>query len=282
MPEHTTLLKQVLIEEFQQLYQHYKNDDIYACALVFNEYLQIDYLAISTQRSIYAEHEDRAQYLSEMERWNIRKWRSRLRPAQSSALHSFRDILAGSAASQHSFSTPMQQAASGQSSSNLQTLLDAFKQAKEALVTLHGQDLHQILFFIGLPSQPELEIQSALYLNPPGGGLQSFLNDRTPKQQAIQHSNRFKLSQADKDLLTDLAQLAEVEPYNELQVAHAAYLLTLESNFMDTNAYIQKLVQTIAAMATGSKDSCAMQKDEILARINQFYHSSHFTAQPAS
>ena len=67
MPEHTTLLKQVLIEEFQQLYQHYKNDDIYACALVFNEYLQIDYLAISTQRSIYAEHEDRAQYLSELE-----------------------------------------------------------------------------------------------------------------------------------------------------------------------------------------------------------------------
>jgi hypothetical protein len=278
MPEHTTLLKQVLIEEFQQLYQHYKNDDIYACALVFNEYLQIDYLAISTQRSIYAEHEDRAQYLSELERWNIQKWRSRLRPAQSSALHSFRDILAGSAASAHSFSTPIPD----QSSSNLQTLLDAFKQAKEALVTLNGQDLHQILFFIGLPSQPEIEIRSVLYLNPTSSVLQSFLHDRTPKQRAIQHLNRFKLSQADKDLLIDLAQLAEVEPYNELQVAHAAYLLTLEPNFMDTNAYIQKLVQTIAAMAAGSKDSCAMQKDEILARINQFYHSSHFTAQPAS
>lgn len=278
MPEHTTLLKQVLIEEFQQLYQHYKNDDIYACALVFNEYLQIDYLAISTQRSIYAEHEDRAQYLSELERWNIQKWRSRLRPAQSSALHSFRDILAGSAASAHSFSTPIPD----QSSSNLQTLLDAFKQAKEALVTLNGQDLHQILFFIGLPSQPEIEIRSVLYLNPTSSGLQSFLHDRTPKQQAIQHLNRFKLSQADKDLLIDLAQLAEVEPYNELQVAHAAYLLTLEPNFMDTNAYIQKLVQAIAAMATGSKDSCAMQKDEILARINQFYHSSNFTTQPAS
>ncbi|MGE8560942.1 MAG: hypothetical protein ACN6NJ_08345 [Acinetobacter sp.] len=84
-----------------------------------------------------------------------------------------------------------------------------------------------------------------------------------------------KLSQADKDLLVDLAQMVQVEPYDYLHIAHEAYLLTLESAFIDSNPYIQKLIQTIAAMDSGVEDGCALEKNEILERIEQFYHTNH-------
>ena len=43
---------------------------------------------------------------------------------------------------------------------------------------------------------------------------------------------KLKLQQVDKDLLIDLAQLLEVEPYDYLSIAHEAYLLTLEPSFI--------------------------------------------------
>ncbi|WP_374664706.1 hypothetical protein [Acinetobacter sp.] len=281
MQQHLNLLKKALIEEFQPLYQRHHQDGIYGCALVFNEYMQISHLALSTQRSIYAEHEDHRQYLTVQERWNIGKWRYLSRPAQRSALSCFRPVLTNLCESQQSLSSLPLPLAS-QPENHLQLLLDAFKQAQEALIETYALHAENILFLISRPSQPALEIHAAAYLNPPHAALRSFLAEHEPKLQAVRHLHRFKLSQSDKDLLIDLAQLTEAEPYDELHVAHAAYLLTLEPHFIDSNAYIQKLVQTIAAMATGSKESCAMQKDEILERINQFYHASNFASQPAS
>ncbi len=76
MLDHLDTLKEVLIKEFYQLYDHYSDDGIYACSLVFDEFLRVDYLAISTERSIFNDQEDRAQYLSETERWNAAKWRT--------------------------------------------------------------------------------------------------------------------------------------------------------------------------------------------------------------
>lgn len=279
MLEHINLLKNALIEEFYQLYQQYNQDHIYAYTLVFNDYLLIDYLAISTQRSIFAEHEDHAQYLTQSDRWNVSKWRYKSSSAQNIALNHFKDIPSDYFKVQHSFDNPLLNTTSHQSSNNYQILLDAFKQAKDAFVNSYQLNPNQTLFFMSMPTQPEIEIHSAQYLNPEHELLQSFLTDRQPQQNAIQQTNRFKLSQADKDMLIDLAQLAEVEPYNELQVSHAAFLLTLEPHFIDTNIYIQKLIQTIASMPTGQKESCALQKDELLNRINQFYHLSQFTTE---
>ena len=53
MLDHLDTLKEVLIKEFYQLYDHYSDDEIYACSLVFDEFLRVDYLAISTERSIF-------------------------------------------------------------------------------------------------------------------------------------------------------------------------------------------------------------------------------------
>lgn len=279
MLEQINLLKNALIQEFQPLFQQYKNDGIYACTLVFNAYMHIECTAVSTARSIYAEEEDRAQYLAAQDRWNIQKWRYTSPLKKNSVLNRYRYALKDFTESKYSAAYP--QGSTHNTENHLHMLLDAFKQVKAVLMELYPQPKGQILFFIGMPAQPEFEIHSAHELNPQSTLLQSFIHDREPKLQALLHLKRFKLSQSDKDLLIDLAQLAEMDPYDELHMAHAAYLLTLESSFAETNIYIQRLIQAIASMATGSKDSCAMQKYEIIERINQFYHASSYSTQPA-
>ncbi len=68
------IYKDVFVSTFMNLYQQYQAHQIYACALVLNKFLLIDNLAISTQRSIFADDEDSAQYLAENYRWNASKW----------------------------------------------------------------------------------------------------------------------------------------------------------------------------------------------------------------
>ncbi len=82
---------------------------------------------------------------------------------------------------------------------------------------------------------------------------------------------KLKLQQVDKDLLIDLAQLLEVEPYDYLSIAHEAYLLTLEPSFIDSNLYIQRLIQHVAAMDNHEQGEFALHKEEITQRIQQFY-----------
>ncbi|WP_350312085.1 hypothetical protein [Acinetobacter indicus] len=55
MLEHLQSFQAALIHEFFQLYEQYEQDQIYACALVLNEYLGFEYLAISTRRSLFSE-----------------------------------------------------------------------------------------------------------------------------------------------------------------------------------------------------------------------------------
>ena len=47
-------LQQMLVKDFYQLYDRYQDDEIYACSLVFDEFLLLDDLAISTERSIFS------------------------------------------------------------------------------------------------------------------------------------------------------------------------------------------------------------------------------------
>lgn len=65
-----------------------------------------------------------------------------------------------------------------------------------------------------------------------------------------------------------------MEPYDYLQVAQDAYLLTLESYFIDSSMYIQKLIQHIAAMAAEPDGSYALRREEIMQRLQQFSANS--------
>ncbi|WP_335622336.1 hypothetical protein [Acinetobacter sp. NCu2D-2] len=124
-----------------------------------------------------------------------------------------------------------------------------------------------------MPTHKKIDIESANLLNKDSHLLRQFLASKTHKRVQSPLS-RPKLSQSDKDILIDLAQMVEVEPYDYLQVAHQAYLLTLEPYFVDINIYIKKLIENIAAMAFETDGSCAMTKQEILQRLEQFHHQA--------
>ncbi|OTG71943.1 hypothetical protein B9T26_11175 [Acinetobacter sp. ANC 4169] len=280
MLEHIQLLQDALIEEFYSLYDQYNEDHIYACALVFNEYLLVDYLAISTTRSLFAEHEETVQYLSEQDKWAVKKWRYRSPPSTESRFAQFKSLLADYLKTTHIFGNPVleQEQANGQN--NLDLFITAFKQAQQALAHSYGLDINNIVFFISIPNRPQAVVHSAQSLNVDSLLLAELIQHHAPQNLPAKTRTKQKLSQADKDLLVDVAQMVEVEPYDYLQVAQEAYLLTLESTFIDTNPYIQKLIQTIAAMDSGLNDGCALEKQEILDRIEQFYHANHSLPLP--
>jgi hypothetical protein len=268
MLEHLPVLKDALIHEFYQLYDRYYEDEIYGCTLVFNHYMMLDHLKISTQRSLFAEHEDYAQFLAPQDKWNVSKWRFRSE-ANESRLNEFKPILADYFQRRHFFGTPLQQQ-NLDALNNLDVLLNAYKQAKEALVESYGLDVDQILFFVTMPTQISIETKSAAFLNDSSQLLQEFMHMKQHLRVADDPARLKKLTQADKDMLVDVAQLARLDPFDYMQVANQAYLLTLDSTFADINPYIQKLVETIAAM---EHLDFAMTREEILDRIDHFYSS---------
>ena len=267
MLEHLPVLKDALIHEFYKLYDRYYEDEIYGCALVFNEYMMLDYLTIATKRSLFSDIEDYAQFLSHDDKWNVSKWRFRSSP-HDSRLNAFKTLLADYFQRQHFFGTPLQQQNLEQLN-NLDVLLNAYKQAKEALVESYGLDVDQILFFVHVPAQRNIETSSAAFLNESSQLLQEFMQLKQHQRVAHDPARLKKLTQADKDLLVDIAQLVRIDPFDYMQVANQAYILTLDATFTDINPYIQKLVQTIVAMDTDPQ--FALTREEILERIDQFY-----------
>lgn len=267
----------MLVKEFYQLYDRYQDDHIYACSLVFDKFLLLDDLAISTERSFFQDPEDPQQYLAERDRWNVRKWRYKSQSSSQSELMPFKTLLAEYFKTQHSFGHSVLAQQKQLPATHLDLLLETFKQAKHRLSEAYGLDLDSIIFFLSVPTQPECEYQSALELNSDSRLLQDFLAFRQTLSQP-RVNKRLKLSQSDKDILIDLEQMLAMEPYDYLQVAQDAYLLTLESYFIDSNIYIQKLIQHIAAMAAEPDGSCALSREEIMQRLQQF--SAHPPISP--
>ncbi len=272
MPTQMDGLKNILVNAFLEMYQHYQADDIYACCLTLDEFLLVEDLTLSTEKSIFSDQEDRTQYLAEKDRWNVQKWRYRSTNSSEHGLKQFRHILLEYFQSQHSFGNPLLNNHDLNQSNHLDLILTHVKAAIDTLEQVHHLDLNRIVFFLSAPTQDYIEIHSAKKLNKDSLLLRHFLFNKNQKN-AKQSDARSKLSQTDKDMLVDLGQIVEIEPYDYLQVAHQAYLLTLEPYFIDTNPYIQKLVHHIAAMAFEVDGSCALSKDEILQRLQQFHHA---------
>lgn len=277
MNQHISALKQILVERFLSLYQQYHGEDIYACSLILNEFLLVDDLAISTEKSIFDENEDRLQYLAEHDRWTVEKWRYQSSHQHNHELQQFSAELAKYFQHQLRLNQSNTAQKSAEPSNNFSLFLKSFEAAILSLKQQHQLDLSRMIFFIHIPTQVELEIQSAETLNKDSLLLRHFLFYKNQKKSKATQP-RIKLSQTDKDLLTDLGQIVEVEPYDYIQVAHEAYLLTLEPYFVDSNLYIQKLIQSIAEMAFEVDGSCAMSKSEILQRLEQFNHQAQMVS----
>ena len=274
--EHIRLLKEALITEFYRLYEQHVEHEIYACALVFSPYLLIEHLAISTERSLFSDSDEDIQYLAEADRWHVEKWRYHSRH-QDCALNSIKFIFANYFKQTHMFGNPLLEDNNGEYKNNLDIFLDAFQQAKEALTELYGLDIDNVLFFISIPNQPKVEILSAQRLNSSSEQLTAFLKDKAPQRSLVQTnlpSAKIRLGQSDRDILIDLAQIMMADPYNYLEVAREAYLLTLESSYADTNPYVQKLIQNIAAMDSQIDGVCALEREDVLNQIAKIENAS--------
>jgi hypothetical protein len=273
MMNYLPAFKSAVINEFYQLFEQYADDDIYGCALVLSPYLGIEHLAISTKRSLFQENEDTVQYLDQNDKWNVGKWRYRSNhtahdflPIQSFLTEYFKNT--------QIFGNPLLAQNSTENKNNLDLLIDTFHQAKRVLFDDYGIDVRSILFFVSIPNQTPIEIASVKKLNSDSVILQEFLAAKAPPVLNTDEDERalkIKLSQKDKDLLLDLAQIIQTEPFDYLEIAHDAYVMTLEPSFVDCNIYIQKLISNIAAMDSQNNAVCALTQDEILQQIRQLY-----------
>ena len=273
MMNYLTAFKSAVIEEFYQLFEQYADDHIYGCALVLNPYFGIEHLAISTQRSLFQENEDTTQYLDPNDQWDVSKWRYRSNhtehhflPIQSFLTEYFNNT--------QIFGHPLLEPNNTEHKNNLDLFIDAFHQAKQVLFDDYGIDVHSILFFVSIPNQIPIEIMSAKKLNTGTIILKDFLAAKAPttlNQVSEQRALKIKLSQQDKDLLLDLAQIIQTEPFDYLSIAHDAYVMTLEPSFVDCNIYVQKLIANIAAMDSQTDAVCALSQNEILQQIRQLY-----------
>lgn len=257
-------LKTALLYEFDDLYTRYKNHNIYAFALVLDDVWMPECSVVSTTDSLLNEFENKSQYLPELDKWHVDKWQYRAQKSQYMSLFT-RKL---SQYFQKMYIGPTHRLAHDRFNQNVANFyLDCMQNAKDEILEKYQLVPTSISFFVHMRSNPPLAIQSLERFNPPS----SQLFEAIASLQSLiitQAKQSFKLSQVDKALLTDLGQILEIVPYDDMQVAQHAYLMSLEPYFLETNSYIQNLIHEIASMGSGD---LVITKQQIQYRINQLY-----------
>lgn len=258
--EYLSDLKIALLHEFEALYKKQQDQGIYAFALVLDDLLVAQYTTVSTKKSLLNETENKFQYLSEDDQWNVDKWHYRAQTQQGIALFSCKM----SEYFQKTRLNSTQISAKERFNDNvLNFYIHGMQQVKDHILDQYNIGADKIIFLIHLSSNPQVAMTSLERLNPSSSNL--FEAIANFKSSLISKGrSKTRLSQIDKDILIDLGQLLEIEPYDDLQVAQQAYLLTLEPYFLESSPFIQRLINEIASMDAGI---LVMSKDEILNRI---------------
>lgn len=258
--EYLADLTTALLHEFDALYKKHQDQGVYAFTLVLDSLLVAQYTTVSTQKSLLSDAENKFQYLSEDDKWNVDKWQYRAHTQQGVALFSRKM----SEYFQKTRLNSTQISAKERFNDNaLNFYIHGMKQVKNHILDQYTMGVDQIIFLIHLPSNPQIAMTSLERLNSPSSNL--FEAIANLKSSLISKGkSKTRLSQIDKDILIDLGQLLEIEPYDDLQVAQQTYLLTLEPYFLETSPFIQRLINEIASMDAGI---LVMSKDDILNRI---------------
>lgn len=151
---------------------------------------------------------------------------------------------------------------------HLDFFIQYYQYAIDQLQQQYAIATQKILFFICLPSQPHLALETALSLNLPSVALNEFTLAQQKILSTLTTVRNNKLQQIDQDFLVDLAQLVLLDPCDPFMIANHTYILTLKPQFLELNPYIQSLAQTICVM---DDPNFYLARTEILARIEQFY-----------
>lgn len=262
--EYLADLKTALLNEFDALYKKHHDQDIYAFALVLDDLWLAQYSTVSTRKSLLNEVENKYQYLPEADQWRVDKWQYRAQTHQGMSLftHKLRQYF-----QQTQLSITHAHANDRFKQNALNFYLKAMADVKDIILDQYHFAAHNLTFLIQLSSNPQVAIASLEKLNPSSSTLFEAIADL--RSSVInQGQSNFKLSQVDKEILIDLGQVLEMEPYDDMQVAQQAYLLSLEPYFLETSSYIQSLINDIAAMDSGL---LLITKEQIQNRIKHFY-----------
>lgn len=263
--EYISELKTALIAEYDAFYKKYREHHIYAFSLVLDEFLSPQYTTVSTEKSLLTEQENKFQYLPERDKWLVEKWQYR------------HQIDGGINYLSHKMATFFQQSRLSLTQTTsverdqenmLIFYLEAMRAARSEIFQLTPKQSAQVLFFIWKPTSPEFSVKSLEALNTSSSLLYEAIAS-LKSQQIVKPKTKLKLTTIEKDLLIDLAQALEIEPYDDMEIAQHAYMLSLEPYFLEISPYIQHLINDIAAMDSGE---LVLQKWDIQARIQQFYN----------
>ena len=262
--QHISELELALYHEFETLYKKYHSQNIYAFVLVLDVLAIPQYTLTSTYLSIFNDDEDRIQYLAEKDKWEFDKWRYRTQPQQS--LSSISKKISHYL-QQTQFNNSTNSSATSLSQNLMSFYLQSFERCISRIKSEFSIELEQIVFAIYQPNQPQTTLTSLQKLNQVSPIRDEVITHIQNLQQQSKKKS-YKLSEIDKEILIDLGQILEIEPYDELMITHQAYLLTLEPYFAEANPYIQHLIHDIVAMNDGV---LMLTKFEIQTRIHLFY-----------
>lgn len=262
------LFKTLIIDAFQGFIYRYKKQGVYAFVIEVDETFTPHYFWVSTEASIFSDVEDKQQYLPEDDKWNLSQWKykNKISEENKKILDQDHQISDEDTVLSRLFqdNSPQQD-----QQEKLNFYLDIYSQAILYLTKIYSLDRSKIIFLFHVKNQANVVVDTAQELNPPSSLLFEFIADYKIQSNVLNHTP-IKLNQADKDLLTDLAQIIEmVEPFDTLFVAHQAYLLTFEPEFAEANLHIQNLIQHISAL---DNHDFALSKEDIIERIQYFYN----------
>lgn len=264
--EYLSSLKKILLHEFDSLYIKYRDQKIYAFALILDEHLIPQYTTLSTKMSLLNHEENRFQYLAAEDQWDISKWKYQTQNVQS--LNLFSRKMAKLIQEKRSNITTIHS-----KDHFYRHILNFYFQAMDEVknIILHRYQLFdsKIIFLVHQVYYENITIESIEYLNPPSSTLFEAIAD-LKSLLLVHEKNRLssRLSRLDKDILIDLRQLLEIDPYNDARISQQAKSITSEPDFLDANLDIQKLIKDVALL---TENRNYMTKPQILSRIQEFY-----------
>lgn len=162
------VLNLLIQQEFSALHEKYQDDEIYAVVLVLDDDAISSYMAISTKESLEKIHK-------EIE-WEGYSWvLGFFDDNDDVGVRSFTTIMM-----EHYNESILPLLPEGydfdeERERNINLYISAMKKAKEQLCDTIGNDVNNIVFYITIPGEPEIDHASAIEINEPSENLNWFL-----------------------------------------------------------------------------------------------------------
>ncbi|ELY2498621.1 DUF4303 domain-containing protein [Cronobacter muytjensii] len=163
------VLNLLIQQEFSALHEKYQDDEIYAVVLVLDDDALSSYMAISTKESLEKMHKGIE--------WQGYAWvQGFFDDNDDAGVRSFTTIMM-----EHYNENILPLMPEGydfdeERKRNIALFTYAMKDAKRALQTSLGDDINNIVFYITIPGEPEIDYHAAKFINSPSENLDRFLD----------------------------------------------------------------------------------------------------------